>query len=113
MPTLEEGFFDRTQPEYLFTQFFGLNIEVPLVKERLKQFLIKMPLVMIGLVIMKFFIIEVMPPIFGLILTAVLYYLVVYLLVKYLILINKMTRSNSVFGLMFCISILIILVLVI
>ena len=113
MPTLQKGFFDRAQPEYLFTQFFGLEIEFPLVKERLKQFLIKMPLIMIGLVIMRFFIVEVMPPILGMILLIVLYYLIVYLLVNYFMLINKMTKSNGVFGLMLCIFILIIFVLVI
>lgn len=113
MPTLQEGFFDRAQPEYLFTQFFGLDVEVPFVKERMKQFLIKMPLMMFGLVIMRFFVVEIMPPIFGLILTVFLYYFATYLLVKYFMLVNKMTKSNGVLGLMLSVFILIILVLVV
>ncbi len=113
MPTLNDPFHDRAQPEYLFMQFFTLGIEIPFVKERTKQFLIKMPLIMIGLVIMRFFVYEVMPPIIGMIVMAILYFLVVYLLVKYFMFVNKMTKTSSIFGLVGCISILIVLVLVI
>ena len=112
MPTLHDPFHDRAQPEYLFVQFFTLEVDVPFVKERTKQFLIKMPLIMMGLVLMRFFVYEVMPPILGMILMAVLYFLVIYLLVKYFMLVNKMAKSSSIFGLVVCIFILVALVLV-
>ena len=112
MPSFQGGFFDKAQPEYLFNQFFGLEIEMPLVKERLKQFFIKVPIMMIFFVIMRFFVFEIFPPLLGLILTFVMYYVVVFLLIIYIRFLNKMTKSSGILGLLLSILILICLVLV-
>lgn len=113
MPRFRHGFFDRTQPEYLFNQFFSLEVEMPIVKETINQFLIKAPLLMIFLALTKFFIIEIVPPFLGMILLAILYYLVVFLLVQYFLLINRLVKSRGFVGIGVCILILIMLILVI
>lgn len=112
MPSSQGNFFDKAQPEYLFNQFFGLEIEMPLVKERMKQFFIKAPIMMIMLVFMRFFIFEIFPPILGLILTLIMYYVVVFMLITYIKLLNKMTSANGMGGLLLGLLILILMVLV-
>ena len=113
MGTLDLGFFDRAQPEYLFTQFFGLEIQAALIKETNNQFLLKAPLFILLFVLFRFFVMELPISIIGLILTTIFLYIVVYLSLAYMHFVNRAVKANGMLGIIVSALILFVLVLVI
>lgn len=109
----ERDFFDKFQPDYLFVQLFGLDSEVSLVKLDIEKFRRNMFFLMLFLVLMRFFMMEIMPSFLGIILTVIVYYLVLILILGYIKWINKMTKSRGFFGILLSVGILVLLVLVI
>lgn len=109
----ERDFFDKFQPDYLFVQLFGLDSGVSLVKLDIEKFRRNMFFLMLFLVLMRFFMMEVIPSFLGIILTVIVYYLVLILILGYIKWINKMTKSSGFFGILLSVGILVLLVLVV
>ncbi|MBW2971224.1 hypothetical protein KY320_03630 [Candidatus Woesearchaeota archaeon] len=106
-----KGFMDVTQTEQWFTQLFGLSIKAPLVGETKRQFLLKAPLLMLGVVLFGFLLLEKFPSLIAVILMLIFFYLTVFLLLKFMDAINSTTEVRSILGIALWFLPLIVLVL--
>lgn len=106
------GLLDITQTDYLVSQLFRLDMQPHLIRESNKQFLIKAPFMMIFLLLLKFFVVEIIPGFFGLAFTLLFYYLVIYVIYNYFLFLNEFIKKNGFIGLVIFVLPLIFLVLV-
>lgn len=107
-----KGYLDVTQTEHWFATLFGLETKPPLINETRRQFFLKAPLLILGIVLFGFLLLERMPSLPGAVLLLFFYYLAVFVLLKYLSFVNKISGSRSFLGLLLCILPLVLLILI-
>ncbi len=93
------GFIDQAQTEYWITKVFMTDTEIPITKENRRQFMIKAPIFMFLVFLLRFFVMDKFPNIlyFGAII--IFLYIITYIVTKFIWFVNEKISSISLLAL--------------
>ena len=113
MVKISNRFFDVTQTEYWFSHLFKTEAQLSIVRESGKQFVLKAPLFLFIVALFRFFIWEQFPSLVGIVVLLIFFYVTVFLLFKYVKIVNKLTESMGLLGMILLLLPLFVIVLLI
>ncbi|MBS1267096.1 MAG: hypothetical protein MAG795_01067 [Candidatus Woesearchaeota archaeon] len=89
------GFIDKAQTEYWISKLFMTDTEIPITREARRQFIIKAPIFMFLVFLLRFFVMDKFPNLFFFFAIILFLYPITYIFTKYLWFFNKKTKSLS------------------